>query len=114
MKQFILPLLLLQHFSWHPANDSKTEETNTRTTTAADDELNTRISAVLRSFYRGTLDTGTRMGHSRPGYHKFDSKLSIPNEAAKADTLTFVKAQLDSLKAYEVAKLTLRILPIIK
>lgn len=40
------------------------------------------------------------------GYHKYDSILRIPNEAARKMELDFCKAQLDSLKKYDAGKLS--------
>lgn len=39
---------------------------------------------------------------SSQGYHKYDSILVIPNEAARAKELAFAKANLDSLKSFDI------------
>lgn len=36
------------------------------------------------------------------GYHKYDSILIVPNEAARAKELAFIKANLDSLKSFDI------------
>ena len=36
------------------------------------------------------------------GYHKYDSVLIVPNEAARAKELAFAKANLDSLKSFDI------------
>ena len=43
---------------------------------------------------------------SSQGYHKFDSILVIPNDAARVKELAFSKANLDSLKTYDLAGLS--------
>lgn len=43
---------------------------------------------------------------SSQGYHKYDSVLVIPNEASRASDLAFCKAQLDSLKTFDLNALS--------
>ncbi|MBA3971660.1 MAG: DUF885 domain-containing protein, partial [Bacteroidetes bacterium] len=43
---------------------------------------------------------------SSQGYHKYDSVLVIPNEAARAKEVAFAKANLDSLKKYDLKNLS--------
>ena len=40
------------------------------------------------------------------GYHKYDSVLVIPNEASKQNQLAFANSNLDSLKSYDISKLS--------
>jgi len=43
---------------------------------------------------------------SGQGYHNYDSVLVIPNDAARQSELAFAKAQLDSLKKYDIQSLS--------
>ncbi len=43
---------------------------------------------------------------SSQGYHKYDSVLVVPNEAARVKELAFAKANLDSLKKYDLTGLS--------
>lgn len=43
---------------------------------------------------------------SSQGYHKYDSILVIPDDASRAKELAFAKANLDSLKSYDLASLS--------
>jgi uncharacterized protein (DUF885 family) len=43
---------------------------------------------------------------SSQGYHKFDSVLIVPNEASRAKELSFAKANLDSLKSFDISGLS--------
>ena len=40
------------------------------------------------------------------GYHKYDSVLVVPNEASKQNQLAFANSNLDSLKSYDISKLS--------
>lgn len=40
------------------------------------------------------------------GYHKYDSVLVIPNEASKQNQLAFANSNLDSLRSYDISKLS--------
>ena len=105
MKQLILPLCSLTLFLASCNGGNSHNDAPSRTATAADDELNTAFEQYSNRFtvalWAQEPEWATQMG-----YHKYDSQLSIPGEASKAATLAFVSAQLDSLKAYEPAKLT--------
>lgn len=72
---------------------------------AADEELNAAFQQYCDRFTEALWAQEPEWA-TQMGYHKFDSKLSIPNEATKAATLAFAKARLDSLKAYDPAKLS--------
>jgi uncharacterized protein (DUF885 family) len=43
---------------------------------------------------------------SSQGYHKYDSVLIVPDDASRAKELAFAKANLDSLKTYDLASLS--------
>ena len=43
---------------------------------------------------------------SSQGYHKYDSLLIVPDEASRANELAFTKANLDSLKTYDLTALS--------
>jgi uncharacterized protein (DUF885 family) len=43
---------------------------------------------------------------SSQGFHKYDSVLIIPDEASRAKELAFIKANLDSLKSYDLQSLS--------
>lgn len=43
---------------------------------------------------------------SSQGYHKYDSILIVPDDASRAKELAFANANLDSLKAYDIATLS--------
>ena len=40
------------------------------------------------------------------GYHKYDSVLVVPNEASKQNQLAFANSNLDSLRSYDISKLS--------
>ncbi len=105
MKLFIIPLCSLALFT-ASCNGGKTESNrNTTHTAAADDELNVAFQQYSEHFTEALWAQEPEWA-TQMGYHKFDDRLNIPNEATKTQTLSFVKAQLDSLKAYDPAKLT--------
>ena len=75
--------------------DSKTIETKT----AAD--MNPPFDKYKEQFIENLWKAYPGWASSQ-GYHKYDSILIVPNEEARTKELTFVKANLDSLKLFDI------------
>lgn len=71
----------------------------------ADDEANTAFHQYCNRFTEALWAEEPEWA-TQMGYHRYDSLLSIPGAALQARSLAFVRAQLDSLKAYDPAGLT--------
>lgn len=79
------------------SNEKKSEETAINQD-AKFDAYKERFIEALWKQYPGWA--------SSQGYHKYDSVLVIPNEASRTSDLAFCKAQLDSLKSFDVNALS--------
>lgn len=79
------------------SNEKKSEET-AMSQDAKFDAYKERFIEALWKQYPGWA--------SSQGYHKYDSVLVIPNEVSRTSDLAFCKAQLDSLKAFDVNALS--------
>lgn len=79
-------------------NNAGTNNNNTSNMDKDFDAYKERFVEVLWKQYPGW--------GSSLGYHKYDSVLVVPDAAARAQELAFCKAQLDSLKQYDIAKLS--------
>lgn len=89
-KKIFLPLLSIG-IALASCNEGMTDNKNTQTSAVAEDSLNLSFKSYCNSFidalWAREPEWATGMG-----YHKFDSLLTIPNEASKAGTLAFVQA----------------------
>ncbi|MGZ3883280.1 MAG: DUF885 domain-containing protein [Bacteroidia bacterium] len=79
-------------------NEQKTETAAAASQDARFDSYKERFVEALWKLYPGWA--------SSIGYHKYDSILTIPDEAGRAKELAFSKASLDSLKTFDLAKLS--------
>lgn len=95
MKKLISLLSLVILFS---CNNEKTSEDTIANQDAKFDAYKERFIEALWKQYPGWA--------SSQGYHKYDSILVIPNETSRARELAFCKAQLDSLKAFDLNALS--------
>lgn len=75
--------------------DSKTTETKT----VAD--MNPQFDKYKEQFIENLWKTYPGWASSQ-GYHKYDSILVVPNDEARAKELVFAKANLDSLKSFDI------------
>jgi uncharacterized protein (DUF885 family) len=104
MIKVLLPALAIA-LGLSSCNGGRTDDKNTQNSTVANDSLNTNFKNYSDHFM-DELWAQEPEWATQTGYHKFDSVLTIPNESSRAGTLSFVQAQLDSLKAYEPTRLT--------
>ncbi|RYZ37024.1 MAG: DUF885 family protein, partial [Sphingobacteriales bacterium] len=71
----------------------------------ADDALNTGFKQYANHFTEAMWQQTPRWA-TEMGYHKYDSLLPAPDAASRSASLVFIETQLDSLQAYDPAKLT--------
>ncbi len=95
MKKLIacLPLLFLFACSIHPENE--------KTKPDADSRFNNYKEKFVENLWE--LYPGWA---SSQGYHKYDSVLTVPNEAQRTKELAFCKANSDSLKQFDLNTLS--------
>lgn len=86
-------------------NNGGTDNQNAQSDAVADDALNTSFKQYSAQFVEALWKENPEWA-TEMGYHKYDSLLTIPGESSRAKSLSFIEAHLDSLQAYEPAKLT--------
>lgn len=79
-------------------NNEKTSETTSENQDAKFDAYKERFIEALWKQYPGWA--------SSQGYHKYDSILIVPDDASRNNDLAFCKAQLDSLKTFDINSLS--------
>lgn len=79
-------------------NETKNETVNTFNPDAHFDKYKENFVEALWKLYPGWA--------SSIGYHKYDSILTIPNQQNRDKLLAFAKANLDSLKSFDLTKLS--------
>ncbi len=77
------------------------EKSNTETIVNQDDSFNKYKEQFIEDLWKQYPGWA-----SSQGYHKYDSVLVIPNAAARENELAFCKANLDSLKKFELNNLS--------
>jgi uncharacterized protein (DUF885 family) len=78
---------------------------NDRTHTTASQNKDTQFDSFKNNFVEELWKIYPGWASSQ-GYHKYDSILIVPNEASRTKELSFAKANLDSLKGYELSALS--------
>jgi uncharacterized protein (DUF885 family) len=86
-------------------NNGGTDNQNAQSDAVADDALNTNFKQYSAQFVEALWKENPEWA-TEMGYHKYDSLLTIPGESSRSKSLSFIEAHLDSLQAYEPAKLT--------
>ncbi|MFA6057426.1 MAG: DUF885 domain-containing protein [Taibaiella sp.] len=89
----------------YSCNNGGTEQQHAQSDAVADDALNTSFKQYSAQFVEALWKEYPEWA-TEVGYHKYDSLLTIPGESSRYKSLSFIEAQLDSLQAYEPAKLT--------
>jgi uncharacterized protein (DUF885 family) len=104
MSKILLPAfaIVLGLFS---CNGGKTDDKNAQSGVVADDPLNTSFRQYS-NYFAEALWANNPEWATEKGYHKYDALLTIPGNDSRAKSLSFVEAQLDSLKAYDPVGLT--------
>ncbi|HEY0272326.1 MAG TPA: DUF885 family protein, partial [Chitinophaga sp.] len=97
MKKYGMFLLALAGFSACQPSPGKSDAT-------ADSTVNTAFRAYTRHFTDALLRQSPDLA-TAVGFHDYDTVLTIPGKARQESDLAFVKAQLDSLAAYDTTRL---------
>lgn len=105
MKKLILPALLAGILMASCKDGTTSGNGQTQSAAVADDSLNTAFDAYCNSFTEALWARKPEWA-TQMGYHKYDSLLSIPGQAAEASDLAFAQEQLNTLKSFDPAKLT--------
>lgn len=105
MKKLILPALLAGILMASCKDSTTSGNGQTQSAAVADDSLNTAFDAYCNNFTEALWARKPEWA-TQMGYHKYDSLLSIPGQAAEASDLTFAQEQLNTLKSFDPAKLT--------
>jgi uncharacterized protein (DUF885 family) len=98
MKKRLLPFIISIVFS--ACHDNRG---NVETETAAD--MNPQFETYKTNFIEDLWKVYPTWASSQ-GYHKYDSVLIVPDDAARQRELAFVKANLDSLKNFNIKALS--------
>lgn len=102
MKRYLL--LLAAAASLFACNGDKTGTNDTagrKNDTIQDGRFNTYKEAFMERLWKVYPDWAAQQG-----YHKYDSVLHIPDEAGRKMELDFCKANIDSLKSFDLDKLS--------
>ncbi|WP_118951931.1 DUF885 domain-containing protein [Taibaiella helva] len=86
-------------------NGGGTGNKDTQRNAVADDPVNAGFKSYCSQFEEALWAQEPEWA-TQMGYHKYDAKLTIPDEATKKASLAFYTAQLDRLKAFDPARLT--------
>ncbi len=100
----IFPFLIAAAAAVASCNSSVSGE-HTATASADDDSLQIRFSRFSERFIE-SLWVQEPEWATQQGYHKWDSLLTLPDAANRQKTLLFAQSSLDSLKAFQVERLT--------
>jgi uncharacterized protein (DUF885 family) len=95
MKKYIL--ILIAGCMLQACNDTSSP--------AKSGDMNAAFDAYKNSFIETLWEVYPGWASSQ-GYHKYDSVLVVPDDAARSRERSFAKAQLDSLKAYKTGDLS--------
>lgn len=95
----IFPLIILIIASSCGNHETKTELVN------KDANQNVRFDKYKESFVEALWKLYPSWASST-GYHKYDSILNVPNSDRRVKELDFAKANLDSLKSFDLSKLS--------
>ncbi|MFY9307551.1 MAG: DUF885 domain-containing protein [Bacteroidia bacterium] len=95
MKKFIFPVLAIVLLSACGGNQ-ETAQSNSLAP-----NINPRFDSYKNNFIEALWKVYPTWASSQ-GYHKYDSILVVPDEASRAKELAFVKANLDSLKTFDI------------
>jgi hypothetical protein len=104
MNKILLPAFAIA-LGLSSCNGGKTDGKKAQSSAVADDPLNTSFKQYS-NYFAETLWANNPEWATEKGYHKYDTLLTIPGADSRAKNLSFVEAQLDSLKAYDPAGLT--------
>ncbi|MES2590363.1 MAG: DUF885 domain-containing protein [Bacteroidota bacterium] len=97
-KLILLPVICILFSSCNGNKHTDTESKNTSDINLMFDKYKNNFIEALWEVYPGWA--------SSQGYHKYDSVLVIPDDAARAKELLFVKANLDSLQTFDLTNLS--------
>jgi uncharacterized protein (DUF885 family) len=89
----------------YSCNNGGTDKQYAQSDAVVDDALNTSFKQYASQFVEALWKEYPEWA-TEVGYHKYDSLLTIPGESSRSKSLSFIESQLDSLQAYEPAKLT--------
>jgi uncharacterized protein (DUF885 family) len=98
MKKIIFSLSICAALSACGGDKQKTENTSVINKDLQFDSYKNKFVEELWKTYPGWA--------SSQGYHKFDSVLVVPNDESRVKELAFIKANLDSLKTYDLQSLS--------
>jgi uncharacterized protein (DUF885 family) len=98
MKKFLAALSVLSVFISCSGDKAGTENKSTGSKDLQFDRYKENFVEELWKIYPGWA--------SSQGYHKYDSILVIPDDASRAKEIAFAKANLDSLKNYDLVTLS--------
>ena len=98
MKKIILSSIICFTLAACSSTEKKQENNNVADINPQFDRYKSNFIEELWKIYPGWA--------SSQGYHKYDSILVVPDDASRTKELTFSKANLDSLKSYNLAELS--------
>lgn len=104
MKKIILPALAVL-LGMASCNSGGTNDKSTQTGMVADDTLNEGFKQYSGRFVEALWAQDPEWA-TQVGYHKYDALLPLPGAAARTASLSFIREQLDSLKAFELSRLS--------
>lgn len=103
IRKFI-PVIALA-IALYSCNNGGSDNQHAQSDVAAGDALNTSFKQYSAKFVESLWKEYPEWA-TEVGYHKYDSLLTIPGKNSRSENLSFIEANLDSLQAYEPAKLT--------
>jgi len=103
MNKILLPIIAIVLLA--SCNTAKTDDKNTKPTGVTDDTLNTNFKQYSDKFIEALWLQEPEWA-TNVGYHEHDAILTIPDSNAHNNALLFIQTHLDSIKKYDLSKLT--------